>query len=252
MCIHDNVFSIKEASKRSGIHPSTIRLYEQIEAIPKIRRLSNNYRVYTETNVIQLKIAWLAFRFTWLSGPIRITALDIIARSVEGDFRTAEKTADVLGTLLDGEISEAKSAIRLVRRWLKGRMPYETRSGLRIKDTSFLTGVSADLLRGWEHNGLLKPRREDNRYRLYYPDDIRRIIVIKTLRKARYSMMSILRMFLSLEQGTPLNLEHIIDTPDDDDIVYATDRWLTTLKELKLREIELTREIREAALSSSE
>ena len=110
-----SIFGIKEASSRSGIHPGTIRLYEKIGAIPAIGRSPNNYRVFTETNVLQIRIAWQAFRFTWLSGPIRRTGLDVIAHSVTADFSSAMKSAEQLDALIDEEIREAKSAIRAVK-----------------------------------------------------------------------------------------------------------------------------------------
>ena len=247
-----SIFGIKEASSRSGIHPGTIRLYEKIGAIPAIGRSPNNYRVFTETNVLQIRIAWQAFRFTWLSGPIRRTGLDVIAHSVTADFSSAMKSAEQLDALIDEEIREAKSAIRAVKRWVT-RVPtamlaitVRTSLMLRVKDAVQLTSVSADTLRSWERNGLIKPNRTDNRYRVYSSTDLERIRVIQTLKKARYSTMSILRMFNSIEKNSRTDIAHILDTPDDDDIIYVTDRWLTTLKDLKRKSCVLMDLIRTA------
>ena len=51
--------------------------------------------------------------------------------------------------------------------------------------------------------------------------------VIRTLRRARYSTMSVLRMLLALDAGRT-DLRRALDTPDPDDIVYITDHWLST------------------------
>ncbi|HNX60049.1 MAG TPA: MerR family DNA-binding transcriptional regulator, partial [Spirochaetota bacterium] len=127
-----HLFGIKEASARSGIHPSTIRLYEKIGAIPLISRSPNNYRVFTETNVLQIKIAWQAFRFTWLSGPIRRAGLDVITHSVAADFPSAMISAERLDSLIDDEIREAKSAIRAVKRWVTCVPPVRTPHMLQV------------------------------------------------------------------------------------------------------------------------
>jgi DNA-binding transcriptional MerR regulator len=235
------LFIIKQASQLSGLHPSTIRLYEKIKAIPAILRAGNNYRMFSGTNILQIKIAWLAFRFTWLSGHIQKTALSVISHSVNADFKKALSETVVLTQRIEDELRESKNAVRLAQQWAHGKNI--TRRALQpmgIKEAAAFTGTTPDALRNWERNGLFKPgRNEQNRYRVYFQDDIDRIIITRTLKKARYSAMSILRMFMSISKGKKKNLARIIDTPDEDDICYATDKWVTTLKDLKKKSATL-------------
>lgn len=56
-----------------------------------------------------------------------------------------------------------------------------------------------------------------------------RLKIIRTLRNAHYSMMSILRMLNRLDKGD-LNIREVIDTPsEEEDIICAADRYITAL-----------------------
>jgi len=63
--------------------------------------------------------------------------------------------------------------------------------------------------------------------------ELSRLSVIRTLRKARYSTMAILRMMLAFEQGQRDYLVRVLDTPNqEEEMVYVTDQWLTTLNDM--------------------
>lgn len=55
---------------------------------------------------------------------------------------------------------------------------------MRIREAEMLAGISKKNIRFYEDAGLLKPgRSEENSYREYSPEDVRRLKVIKLLRK---------------------------------------------------------------------
>ena len=60
--------------------------------------------------------------------------------------------------------------------------------------------------------------------------------------------MSILRMFHTLEVNSGADIAEILDTPEsgEEDIVYVTDRWLSTLRELKSKSRTLQKLIHSA------
>jgi DNA-binding transcriptional MerR regulator len=97
------------------------------------------------------------------------------------------------------------------------------------------------MLRNWERNGLIEvPRDPRNGYRLYGAAEIGRLRVIRTLRRANYSLMAILRMLLNLDQGKKEDLRQVLDTPRPDENVYsAADQWLSTLAELEQRAMDV-------------
>jgi DNA-binding transcriptional MerR regulator len=104
---------------------------------------------------------------------------------------------------------------------------------LAIKDVSKLLGISVDVIRNAERNGLITvPRNSYNNYRLFGKREIERLRIIRMLTKAGYSHMAILRMFIELDRGKTRGLKETLDTPrEDEDIFTAADRWLTTLHE---------------------
>ncbi|MBN1564289.1 MAG: MerR family DNA-binding transcriptional regulator, partial [Anaerolineae bacterium] len=119
---------------------------------------------------------------------------------------------------------------------------------LTTKQAADLLAVSVDMLRNWERDGLISdiPRDPRNNYRQYGPPQIARLRIIRTLRKARYSTMSILRMLRHLDAGHTDGLREKLDTPHPDDDVYmATDYWLTTVTELVKVAGELVAQVKE-------
>ena len=42
-----NTYKTSEIAAAIGVHPNTVRLYEELGLIPKPQRLSNGYRVFT-------------------------------------------------------------------------------------------------------------------------------------------------------------------------------------------------------------
>jgi len=94
-----------------------------------------------------------------------------------------------------------------------------------------LLGISIDILRNWDRNGLIDiPRDPSNGYRLYRASEISRLRVIRMLSRAGYSLSAILRMLIQLDRGETTDLRRALDTPrPDEDVYMASDRWLTTL-----------------------
>ena len=66
-------------------------------------------------------------------------------------------------------------------------------------------------------------------------NDIKKLKIIQVLRGANYSLMSILRMLRQLKNDSNhQDLRLILDTPSsDEDIVYVTDKLLTSLSNAK-------------------
>ena len=61
----------------------------------------------------------------------------------------------------------------------------------KIGEISDLYGIGTDSLRYYEEIGILKPRRDDNGYRMYSINDIRTLNILRELRSIGYSMSDI-------------------------------------------------------------
>jgi DNA-binding transcriptional MerR regulator len=225
-----------DIARAVGVHPNTVRLYETWGLLPSIPRAPNGYRMYTEFHLDQMRLARLAMRITRLGGSIRKLALSVVYSGAAGDLKASLDQAIALQASIWAEIDHAHAAADVLERWAQGGgMLSKLRTPMTIGQVAQYLSVTPDMLRNWERNGLLGvPRNPRNQYRQYGPTEIDRLRVIRMLRKAGYSLMAILRMMLAFDRGQRDHLRVVLDTPrPDEDVQYATDRWISTLAEVE-------------------
>lgn len=220
-----------------GVHPNTVRMYEQWGFLPPVPRAPNGYRQYTRFHLDQMRLARTALHGGWPGRAIRRSAIQLVKQSATGDVRGALKQARRHLTLVQAERAQAEAAADYLEKWANGELDTERTSPLQIGEAAQLLDVSTDMLRNWERNGLIKvPRERGNRYRLYGPIELGRLRVLRLLYRAGYSSMAILRMVHQLDRGQRANLRRALDTPPpDEDILTTADRWLSTLAEQEQR-----------------
>jgi DNA-binding transcriptional MerR regulator len=224
-------YSTTQVARAAGVHPNTVRLYEVWGFLPPIPRAPNGYRLYTEFHIDQMCFARMALHGGWPGRNIRESAVNLARQSASGDLGGALEQAYRHLALVQAERSQAEGAANLLERWAQGTAIDTTSKPLRIKDAAKLLGVTSDMLRNWERNGLLKvPRDKHSGYRHYGAAELDRVRVIRTLSRAGYSVMAILRMLRRLDAGERDNLRKALDTPEPrEDVFTAADQWLSAL-----------------------
>jgi DNA-binding transcriptional MerR regulator len=249
----DHVLRTSDIARAAGVHSNTVRVYEQWGFLPPIPRAPNGYRQFNRLHLAQVLLIRRALQVTWLGGPLRRTARALIFQGAAGEHQPAHETALTLLEMIQSEQQRAEAAAALLEQWAVNQAAAPPASAqLRIAEAARHLDVTIDSLRNWERNGLLiVPRHPGNNYRLYGLAELQRLLVIRTLRAARYSTMAILRMLTRLDQGQRRSLRTVLDTPTpDEDAIYATDRWLTTLTRVKKHAkalVDLTAQIASAA-----
>jgi len=230
-----------EIARAVGVHPNTVRLYEEWGFLPPIPRSASGYRLFTEAHLDQMRLARTALHGPWPGRNIKRSAAELVRRSASGDLGGALEQAYRHLALVQAEHAQAEAAVSLLERWATGAAADATSTLLWIGEAARLLDVTTDMLRNWERNGLIQvPRDPRNHYRLYGPTEIGRLRVIRMLLRAGYSTMAILRMVLYLDRVRPGDLRQVLDTPRPDEDVYsATDRWLSTLAAFEQRALEL-------------
>ncbi len=239
--------STAKIARAVGCHPNTVRLYEQWGLLPPVERSRTGYRLYTTAHLNQMRLARLALNAPWPGRAIRRSVTALVKLAATGDLGAALEDAYRHLALVQAERSQAEAAARLLERWAQGAPTDPTVRPLRIREVAGLLGLTTDILRNWERNGLLSvPRDPGNGYRLYTQTEIARLRVIRMLRNTGYSPMAILRMLVQLDGEGSDDLRASLDTPSPDEDVYsAADRWITTLagqEELALKLIDLIEE----------
>lgn len=230
-----------------GIHPNTVRLYEEWGLIPPVERSPSGYRHFTQRHLDCLRLGRLIYASEYPGRTLRGSSNEIIQHAVADDWSGALEKAHEHLASVKAELKNADTAANLLENWAQNMAEDSDGDPLEIREVSKLLGVSHDVIRNWERNGLIKIRRNSyNNYRLFSQRDIERLWIIRMLSCAGYSHMAMLRMFIELDGGKTRGLKKVLDTPrEDEDIFTAADHWLTTLngqEKLVKRVIQLIEE----------
>ena len=227
-----NTYSTSEVAQIIGLHPNTIRLYEEWEWIPKPERQKNGYRIFTDFHLEQLRLARTALEVEIIQSGLREMAFHIIKTSATGDFEEAEKLTNRYLQQVEQEQKNAMEAIEITKQLLSGSKRETDVLCLTRKQAAEYLQVTVDTLRNWELNGLVTIKRKQNGYRIYADEDIRQLKIIRALRCANYSLSSILRMLNELSSDPHIDIKEAIDTPEEtDDIISVCDKLLTSLQQ---------------------
>ena len=220
-----------EIASAVGVHPNTVRLYEEWGFLAPVPRNASGYRLFTASHLEQMRLARLALHGGWPGRTIKQSALTLVRQAASGDLGGALEQAYGHLALVQAERAQAEAAAGLLERWASGTPADATVEPVHIGRASRILDVSADMLRNWERSGLLwVPRDPNNAYRLYGAPEIGRLRVIRMLLRAGYSTMAILRMFLYFDRGRAGDLREVLDTPPpDEDIFTSADHWLSAL-----------------------
>lgn len=251
-----------DIARKAGVHPNTVRKYEELGYLPKALRAPNGYRQFSQRHLDQIDLVRCFLRCAWLGEPFKQKALEVVLRSAADDFAGAQKSATDMVALVREERSRAERAAELLAEWAisqaaAGEMPTD----LNIREAAAYLNVTAHTLRNWDRNRLVTvPRDPASGYRVYGPPELRRLMVIRALRRARYNLMSILNMFRQLEADPGMDPRAAIESvpPGEEDIYHSTYRWLTKVKEHEgyaqeaLERLEAVRQVTALSLAATE
>lgn len=223
-------YKTTEIAKIIGIHPNTVRLYEEWGFIPKPERQKNGYRVFTDWHIAQFHLVRLAFQMEVLQNGLRKKMIEMVKTAAMGDFDRAIAMTAEYRSRVRQEQKNAEEAISIVQCLLSGK-PQAKASMMKRKEISDCLGISMDALRNWEMNGLLTIKRRENGYRVYTEEDVLRLKIIRVLRCANYSLESILRLLQSISNNPNADMKAALNTPrPDDDIISVCDRLILSLQ----------------------
>lgn len=226
-----------DLAKAVGIHPNTVRRYVDRGILPSVEYSPSGYRRFTQRHLDCLRLARLVYGGQYPAKAIYQSGVRIIQATVNGDLDGALELANSHLALVQSERTQADIAASLLERWAAGSLIETSSQPLQIGQVARLLGITIDILRNWDRNGLIDvPRDPSNGYRRYGAQEISRLRVIRMLSLAGYSISAILRMLIQLDQGEKTDLRPALDTPrPDEDVYLASDRWLSTLADHEQR-----------------
>ena len=223
-----------DLAKAGGIHPNTVRKYEKIGFISPVPRGKNGYRIYNKRHLYQVKICRCIFDYGWLGKEIRKASLEIIKASAKWDINMTYKCTHDYLNLIENEYIKAEKTAGILKKWVDiNERSCNTRVYSR-KDTAKIIGVTQEVLRNWDRNGLIEvPRIGPNNARLYRDYEIERLRIIYMLRQANYSISAILQSLKQYDKGNSEEVINALNEPRDKEyhtLLSVGDKWLSSLK----------------------
>jgi DNA-binding transcriptional MerR regulator len=227
-----NTYTTSEIANCAGIHPNTVRLYEQLGFISKPERKQNGYRIYTDLHLQQVKLIRTGFKIEVIQNGLRKQVIAIIKCAATGNYDEAIELTLKYCEQIKREQHNAEEAIMIAEQIITGNEQQLNLETLTRQQTADYLHISIDTLRNWEMNGLLMIKRKQNGYRVYTAKDLQRLKLISLLRCANYSLSAILRMLNALSDLPRVNIRQVIDTPTaNDDIITVCDQLISSLQD---------------------
>lgn len=81
-----NTYKTSELARLTGIHPNTVRFYEEVGFITPPERRENGYRVFTELHLRQMELVRLSLRAEVLQNGLRKKAIEVIRQCAALEF----------------------------------------------------------------------------------------------------------------------------------------------------------------------
>ncbi len=225
-----------------GVHPNTIRMYEEIGFITKTERKENGYRVFTSLHIMQVRLIQVALRIPIVQSGLRKRMILLIREMALGHIEQAIIHGEEYIKGVNAEIDNAKEAAQIVQsliHTLLGKQNFTPeRSGIYSnaraysrKEVLQIVDVKSDTLRNWERNGLIEIHKKENGYHDYSEQQIRQIRVVRALRCANYSLTSILRMVTALEKEDGVDIVKALNEPSsNEEVVSVCDKLIISLE----------------------
>ena len=240
-------YRTSEIAVTVGVHPNTVRLYETLGLLQPVPRAKNGYRRYSPSHLEQMRLITIALRAGFVESSVRKKAISIIKTSAGGNLKGALEEAHLYLAHIRNERMKADEALQILRNWInKKDSPDSALLFTGRRYAAELIGITTDALRNWERNGLLNVQRNSkNGYRIYGQKEIERAKVIRTLRAANFTIMAILKMLKAIDnQFEESEIIDIVSTlQPDEDMTYATDRWIHTLSEVEKNAKKLIKQL---------
>src|SRR5205814_1975285 len=217
-----------DLAKAVGVHPNTVRRYVDWGLLPPVEYSPSGYRRFTQRHLDCLRLARQVYCTPYPGKALHQSGMRIIQATGSGDLVGGLSLAYIHLALVQSERAQADVAASLLEHWAFGAEASATIQPLQIGQVAHLLGVTIDILRNWDRNGLIDvPRDPSNGYRRYGAPEISRLRVIRLLSRAGYSLSAILRMLIQLDRGGKTDLRRALDTPrPDEDVYLASDRWI--------------------------
>lgn len=189
----------------------------------------------------QIKICRLIFGHPYTNRQIRQLGYKVIeAASICESALCRLHTIEYIETIRK-EIVRAQITTEMLNQWINLEVRPVTKNRYNRRQAADLLGTTIETVRNWERNGLIS----SNKYgamneKVFSDSDMERLRIIYMLRQASYSMSSIHRSLVMYDGGYRNLVLPLLNEPaNEEDLLSAGDRWLSTLNTLECDAMEI-------------
>lgn len=177
-------YSPKQIAEYLGVSTTTLRRYEDQGLIPEVPRTNSNHRYYTQIHFQ----AFITIR-ALLEG-YEIPIVYKVMRKIKDQ---KIKTAFWLINEQQYEIEKEKKRVEEILQMIKSTHFKDygkiiiVKDDMTIGEVAEIAGVNTSAIRHWEKEGLICSERDkENGYRIFSTNELRKILLISSLRKTVY------------------------------------------------------------------
>jgi len=176
-------YTPKQIAKTLNVSTTTLRRYEELDLIPAVPRTKSNHRFYTTLHFQ----AFTTIRALLKGYGIPIV-YEVMRMSKNAKFEEAlwlvneqqyhiqvekQRVEEILTMIQNADFTKYKNV--------------KLKEYMSIGEAAQIAGVNTSAIRHWEHEGLIhSERNKENGYRMFSISQLRKILVISSLRKTVY------------------------------------------------------------------
>lgn len=192
----DRNFTPKQMATRLHVSTTTLRRYETLGLVPDVPRTAGNRRCYTPCHVQ----AFIALRALKKGFGIPVS-YDVMGLLKKGRVEQALWKINLQQHNIQAEKQRLEEIMSLVQKtdFSKYRNVQVTEE-MKIGEVAAIAGVNPSAIRHWEKEGLIRSMRNpENGYRVFTSRELKKIIVLSSLRKTVYFIESMKQLLEALE-----------------------------------------------------
>lgn len=203
--------------------------------IQKADRKANGYRIFSDIQLLQIKICRLIFGHPYSNRQIRQLGYKVIEAAAKCEIVQCRLFAVEYIDTIREEINKAQIASDILSQWMNRGTISASKNQYNRKQAANLLGTSVETVRNWERNGLvLSNLYGELNERLFDDSDMERLRIIYMLRQTGYSMSSIHRCLTMFDTGHRDEGLILLNKPEDEGyLLSAGDQWLNVLHNLE-------------------
>ncbi|WP_342410856.1 MerR family transcriptional regulator [Paenibacillus sp. FSL R10-2778] len=192
----EEIYTPTLIAKQLNVSTTTLRRYEDQGLIPDVPRTASNRRCYTSIHVqafttirallqgYEIPVVYDVMRK--IKGQQMESALWAINQEQHNTQVEKERLEEVLRMFRDVDLSKYKDLT--------------VSDSMTIGEVAQMAGVNPSAIRHWEQEGLISSNRnKDNGYRVFTSTELRKIILISSLRKTVYYIENMKQLLNEIE-----------------------------------------------------